>query len=91
MTGVFELELNDGTNHGSDLDDEMEEDNEYEKICDGQIAAPPPSSSYVQDPELQAIELSAVTVNPTNKVGPSDFELLKVLGKGGYGKGKILS
>ena len=31
--------------------------------------------------------LSAETVNPTSeKIGPECFDLLKVLGKGGYGK-----
>ena len=33
---------------------------------------------------VEAIDLSEATVNPPNvKVGPSDFELLRVLGKGG--------
>lgn len=30
--------------------------------------------------------LSEQNVNPNCKVGPQDFQLLKVLGKGGYGK-----
>ena len=30
--------------------------------------------------------LCSETVNPKEKLGPSDFDLLKVLGKGGYGK-----
>lgn len=38
--------------------------------------------SHVQE-ELCINEL---TVNPGCKVGPVDFDLLKVLGKGGYGK-----
>ena len=39
---------------------------------------------------VEAIDLSEATVNPPNvKVGPSDFELLRVLGKGGYGKVKM--
>lgn len=42
---------------------------------------------YRDDPSVEAIELKAATVNPPNtRVGPGDFELLKVLGKGGYGK-----
>lgn len=84
MGAVFELELNDVP--ASDHDDEMD-DVEYQNITDGQISAPPPSSSYINNPELDAIELCDNTVNPPNtKIGPSDFELLKVLGKGGYGK-----
>ncbi len=36
---------------------------------------------------MEAIELDESTVNPPNvRVGPQDFQLLKVLGKGGYGK-----
>lgn len=36
---------------------------------------------------MEAIDLSESTVNPPNtRVGPENFELLKVLGKGGYGK-----
>ena len=36
---------------------------------------------------METFEITEHTVNPGNlKVGPADFELLKVLGKGGYGK-----
>lgn len=35
----------------------------------------------------EKIQLSQEIVNPgTTKLGPEDFELKKVLGKGGYGK-----
>lgn len=41
----------------------------------------------MEDPNCVGFELDAASVNPPNtKVGPEDFELLKVLGKGGYGK-----
>lgn len=92
MAGVFELELTDRNNHSSgDGDDysEMEDDDEYVDVADGEISTPPPSSSYINDPQVEALELSenAELVNPPNtKVGPEDFQLLKVLGKGGYGK-----
>lgn len=36
--------------------------------------------------DAERLDLSESTVNPTIKTGPEDFELLKVLGKGGYGK-----
>ena len=40
---------------------------------------------------METLELSENTVNPgQRKVGTYDFELLKVLGKGGYGKVKQL-
>jgi len=37
--------------------------------------------------DVETVELSEHTVNPGQpKAGPQDFELLKLLGKGGYGK-----
>lgn len=42
--------------------------------------------SFRSSPNVEQIPISADTVNPENKVSPKDFELLKVLGKGGYGK-----
>ncbi|PAV82654.1 hypothetical protein WR25_05871 isoform A [Diploscapter pachys] len=88
MAGVFDIEIEgrdyrmEGVTH-----EEMEDDQLYSSVNDGTITAPPPSSSYTQDPMVEAIDLSEATVNPPNvKVGPSDFELLRVLGKGGYGK-----
>lgn len=36
--------------------------------------------------EVEKVSLCQELVNPKEKLGPSDFELLKVLGKGGYGK-----
>ena len=37
--------------------------------------------------DLETVQLDASTVNgPDERVGPKDFELLKVLGRGGYGK-----
>ena len=39
------------------------------------------------DPNVETVQLDASTVNtPDERVGPHDFELLKVLGRGGYGK-----
>jgi len=44
---------------------------------------PPPNSNEGQE----TIQLSEENVNPGKiKLGPKDFELKKVLGKGGYGK-----
>ena len=36
--------------------------------------------------DVEKVPLCSETVNPKEKLGPSDFDLLKVLGKGGYGK-----
>lgn len=39
------------------------------------------------DGVIETLQLSDSTVNPgKDRVRPDDFELLKVLGKGGYGK-----
>lgn len=47
----------------------------------------PDLNSILDDEDLEKVTLSEKTVNPgQEKVGPKDFELLKVLGKGGYGK-----
>ena len=36
---------------------------------------------------METVDLNEETVNPaTESVGPEHFELLKVLGRGGYGK-----
>ncbi|CAB3401299.1 unnamed protein product [Caenorhabditis bovis] len=93
MADVFEFELDGqdtipaGGSFHQEQSEIMEDDHMYSDVADGQIGAPPPSSSYIEDPMVETIDLSECTVNPPNvKVGPGDFELLKVLGKGGYGK-----
>ncbi|CAI4221244.1 unnamed protein product [Auanema sp. JU1783] len=88
MAGVFDIEIeNNEVNPEGYSCEEMDEDNVYSDVADGQIWAPPPSSSYTECPMVETIELSEFSVNPPNvRVGPEDFELLKVLGKGGYGK-----
>lgn len=44
-----------------------------------------------RDENLEKLELSEYTVNPDQpKTGPQDFELLKLLGKGGYGKVSLI-
>ena len=46
---------------------------------------------YCSGEDIETLELTESTVNPGKmKAGPQDFELLKVLGKGGYGKVFIL-
>ncbi|WKX99607.1 hypothetical protein Q1695_014468 [Nippostrongylus brasiliensis] len=89
MAGVFDIELDGNEPHrydGGAMQEEMEDDQMYSNVADGVISAPPPSSSYIQDPMVEAIDLSCIAVNQGVRVGPKDFELLKVLGKGGYGK-----
>lgn len=89
MAQVFDLELTDRRDDIDDDPEEMDVDNdadEYTHVPDGQINNPPPSSSYVTDPCYEAFELGESIVNPNSRVSPHDFQLLKVLGKGGYGK-----
>lgn len=45
------------------------------------------SISPFSDSTMETVNISDEIVNPSNeKIGPESFELLKVLGKGGYGK-----
>jgi len=42
---------------------------------------------YSKDAVTETVFLNENTVNkPSERTGPGDFELLKTLGKGGYGK-----
>jgi len=79
-TGIFQIE-GDFHKDGSDEDDyeisddiqemeEMDHDHMIEALGD----------------DVEKVPLCQETVNPKEKLGPSDFDLLKVLGKGGYGK-----
>ncbi|XP_031631058.1 ribosomal protein S6 kinase beta-1 [Contarinia nasturtii] len=84
MADVFELELHDihedDPNRAPDSDDDIIEvdEGEPELRFDG-IA--------IDVEGTEKIQLSQEIVNPgTSKLGPEDFELKKVLGKGGYGK-----
>uniref|UniRef100_A0AC34F3E9 Non-specific serine/threonine protein kinase n=1 Tax=Panagrolaimus sp. ES5 TaxID=591445 RepID=A0AC34F3E9_9BILA len=96
MAGIFDLDLDEPngrpTQKRQRYEDESvmyveEDDHEYDNIIDGAIDSVPPSSSYMADPSVEAIELDEDVVNPPNmRVGPNDFDLLRVLGKGGYGK-----
>ncbi len=46
----------------------------------------PPNCTLHRE-QLETVQLTSETVNKTSeKVGPECFDLLKVLGKGGYGK-----
>jgi p70 ribosomal S6 kinase len=96
MAGIFDLDLDEPNERSSQkrqrYEDESamiieDEDHEYDNIIDGAIDSVPASSSYMADPSVEAIELDEDVVNPPNmRIGPNDFTLLRVLGKGGYGK-----
>jgi p70 ribosomal S6 kinase len=44
------------------------------------------TNNEIQQNIHEELTINETTVNPGCKVGPVDFDLLKVLGKGGYGK-----
>lgn len=82
MAGVFDIELQDAENHDDCSDDdtiEIEEEDIEDHGPDLDI------SRFTED--VETVQITENIVNPGHeKVGPHDFELLKVLGKGGYGK-----
>ncbi|XP_070573266.1 ribosomal protein S6 kinase beta-1-like [Ptychodera flava] len=76
MAGVFDLELNENDTEENFSDDSDEE----ARYKDG-------VGSMEDWDDLEELALSANTVNPgMERCSPMDFELLRVLGKGGYGK-----
>ncbi|XP_072391519.1 ribosomal protein S6 kinase beta-2-like [Diabrotica undecimpunctata] len=81
MAGVFDLELHDvETVEVDDSDDAIEiEEDEYDQN--------PNINAIVESDDTETVHLTEQNVNPgQEKTGPQDFELRKVLGKGGYGK-----
>lgn len=87
MAGVFDLELHDGPgDHVEDISDEdiLDENNENGTGADQFLENGP---NFENDADIETLEINQLTVNPGEiSVRPQDFELLKVLGKGGYGK-----
>lgn len=78
--GVFDIDLDAPEVEEEELSDE-------DCFLDVQIPDAPPSKHLEMNGDMETVELSDETVNPgQHKVGPQDFQLLRVLGKGGYGK-----
>ncbi|CAH1970710.1 unnamed protein product [Acanthoscelides obtectus] len=78
---VFDIELHDvETVEVDDSDDAIEiEEDAYDQN--------PNINEIVNSDGVETVQLTEQTVNPgQEKTGPQDFELRKVLGKGGYGK-----
>lgn len=84
MATVFDLELNEAS-----YDPENVSDEEYIDYSEDQVqkfAEEGPNYGF-EGENLETLELTEDTVNPGEpRTGPQDFELLKLLGKGGYGK-----
>ncbi|XP_022666618.1 ribosomal protein S6 kinase beta-1-like isoform X2 [Varroa jacobsoni] len=79
---LFDLELHEDGALEEDIDDDAIDMEGMETVTKEN-----PNTILMDNPDLQKIPISADTVNPgKEKVGTKDFELLKVLGKGGYGK-----
>jgi p70 ribosomal S6 kinase len=85
--GVFDLELNEASNNlegSSDISDEEPIEVQEDQIREFQVSGP---KFDFHNEDIETVELSEYTVNPGQpKASPQDFELLKLLGKGGYGK-----
>lgn len=80
MAGVFDLELHEEDNIRDSDDDVIEVD-------DVDLEPELHINSNLDAEGSETIPLSEEIVNPGRmKLGPQDFELKKVLGKGGYGK-----
>ena len=72
--------------HPSDEDDDHEDMIEVPVDC-SEPDMKELNQSLLKDPSVERLELSETTVGRVgSKAGPQDFELRKVLGKGGYGK-----
>ncbi|KAK2161896.1 hypothetical protein LSH36_108g07124 [Paralvinella palmiformis] len=86
MAGVFDLELNEATAGQEELSDD-----ENFEVGDIQPEDLGPGPRYEMrcgnSEDVETLEVTEYTINPGQpKTGPHDFELLKLLGKGGYGK-----
>ncbi|XP_073944099.1 ribosomal protein S6 kinase isoform X2 [Choristoneura fumiferana] len=85
MAGVFDLDLDvdpDTVTVGDSDDDDIIEVDEVDYDPELHV------NSIVEAEGSETIQLSEDNVNPglCKRLGPQDFELRKVLGKGGYGK-----
>ncbi|XP_069704550.1 ribosomal protein S6 kinase beta-1 [Periplaneta americana] len=79
--GVFDIEL-----HDAELDQDDSDDDAIE-IEEGDYDQDPNVNAIIESEDLETVQLSEQNVNTgKEKTGPQDFELRKVLGKGGYGK-----
>ncbi|KAI6190554.1 Ribosomal protein S6 kinase [Aphelenchoides bicaudatus] len=91
MAEVFHMELeldNDELNHHNHAYDSAEDDQISDKEDDIYTLdnLPSPEKNEI-DTDEEMVEIDATTVNPPNvRLSPGDFELLKLLGTGGYGK-----
>nr|CAH8849522.1 unnamed protein product [Trichobilharzia regenti] len=85
-TGVFHLDMPDAPNY----DDSEENSHDFVPFSGGvedEFLERGPLKPEELSEDVKTVEICEETVNPGQpKVRPHDFQLLKVLGKGGYGK-----
>lgn len=82
MAGVFDIEL-----HDADTVVQDDSDDDVIEIGEGEYDDDPNVNAIIESEDLETVQLSEQNVNTgKEKTGPQDFELRKVLGKGGYGK-----
>ncbi|XP_012283578.1 ribosomal protein S6 kinase beta-1 [Orussus abietinus] len=80
MAAVFDIEL-----HDADTRDESDDD--VIEIGEGEYDANPNVNEIIESEGVEAVAISEQNVNRgRERAGPQDFELCKVIGKGGYGK-----
>ncbi|XP_046390365.1 ribosomal protein S6 kinase beta-1 [Ischnura elegans] len=82
MAGVFDIELHDAENVDADVSDDDAID-----VEEGGYDTDPNVNAIIESDDVETVQLCEQNVNTgKEKTGPQDFELRKVLGKGGYGK-----
>ncbi len=95
MAGVFDIDIDDAPRGPSGSGVNSAGQKPDFDLAEDMLEAPAEepnlkelNQSLLRDPSLEALELSERTVGGPGraKAGPGDFELRKVLGKGGYGK-----
>ncbi|KAH0561876.1 ribosomal protein S6 kinase beta-1-like [Cotesia glomerata] len=83
MAAIFDIELHDVDNKIN----EEESDDEVIEINEDEYNADPNVNEFIEADGVENVPLSEQSVNRgRERAGPQDFELCKVIGKGGYGK-----
>jgi len=85
---TFPLECGGSNDHEHELSDSENDTSHYKTVSDRipNNFVDPAHGVDLNSKEQEELCINETTVNPGCKVGPVDFTLLKVLGKGGYGK-----
>ncbi|XP_008557174.1 ribosomal protein S6 kinase beta-1 [Microplitis demolitor] len=83
MAAIFDIELHDVDNKIT----EEESDDEIIEIHEDEYNTDPNVNELIEADGVETVSISEQSVNcGRERAGPQDFELCKVIGKGGYGK-----